>query len=139
VANYGMYVSNVKIATGLPDMRHKLVEIGKFSTTGILFDINSDKIQPQSYGTIQSIAQVLKENAGIKLKIIGHTDSDGDTAANLQLSRKRAEAVKSLLVKEFSVDGSKLEADGKGESEPVAKNDIKESKALNRRVEFVKI
>lgn len=138
-SNYGMYVSNIKIATGLPDMRHKLVETGTFSTTGILFDVNSDKIQPQSFGTIQGIAQVLKENPAIKVRIVGHTDSDGEAVTNLQLSRKRAEAVKLGLVKEFGIDTSRLETDGKGESQPVADNSIKESKALNRRVEFIKI
>jgi len=138
-SNYGLYVSNIKIATGLPDMRGKLMDAGKFSTNGILFAVNSDQVQPQSMGTIQAIAQILKENPDVRIKIIGHTDSDGESAANLSLSRMRAQAVKSLLEKEFDVQGSRLEADGKGESEPMTKDLSKESKALNRRVEFIKI
>ncbi|QRR01374.1 OmpA family protein [Dyadobacter sandarakinus] len=138
-SNYGLYVSNLKIASGLPDMRSKLMDAGKFSTNGILFAVNSDQVQPQSMGTIQAIAQILKENPAVRIRIVGHTDSDGDNAANLSLSRSRALAVKSLLEKEFEVQSSRLEADGKGESEPVAKDTSKESKALNRRVEFIKI
>ncbi len=138
-SNYGMYVTNIKIATGLPDMRSKLMDTGKFSTNGILFAVNSDQVQPQSMGTIQAIAQILKENPDVRIKIIGHTDSDGESTANLSLSRSRALAVKSILEKEFDIESSRLEADGKGENEPVEKGTSKESKALNRRVEFIKI
>ena len=136
---YGVYISNIKIATGKPDTRHKLVEEGKFSTTGILFDVNSDKIKPTSYGVVKEIADVLQQNSGIKIKIIGHTDSDGSDASNLDLSRKRSAAVKDMLANEFSIDASRIETDGKGETQPVADNKTKEGKAANRRVEFIKL
>jgi outer membrane protein OmpA-like peptidoglycan-associated protein len=55
------------------------------------------------------------------------------------LSQRRAASVKSVLVKEFGIDASRIETDGKGESEPVAKNDSVINKALNRRVEFIKL
>ncbi|HEV8284608.1 MAG TPA: OmpA family protein [Chitinophagaceae bacterium] len=134
----GLFVSNIKVATGLPDTRHKLIEEGKFSTTGILFDVNSDKIKPNSYGVIKEIADVLQKFPGTKVKIIGHTDSDGGDADNLGLSKKRSAAVKDMLVKEFSIDASRIETDGKGEIQPVDDNKTKEGKAANRRVEFVK-
>ena len=136
---YGVFISNIKVATGKPDARHKLVEEGKFSTTGILFDVNSDKIKPTSYGVVKEIADVLQQNSGIKIKIIGHTDSDGSDASNLELSTKRSDAVKDMLVKEFGIDASRLETDGKGETQPVTDNKTKEGKAANRRVEFVKL
>lgn len=136
---YGVFISNIKVATGKPDARHKLVEEGKFSTTGILFDVNSDKIKPTSYGVVKEIADVLQQNSGIKIKIIGHTDSDGSDASNLELSTKRSAAVKDMLVKEFGIDASRLETDGKGETQPVTDNKTKEGKAANRRVEFVKL
>ena len=139
-SNYGMCVSNVKIATGLPDIRHKLLDSGKFSTNGILFDVNSDQLQPQSLGIIQAVAQLLKENPDMRIKIVGHTDSDGESTANLVLSRNRAGAVKLLLEKEFEIQGSRLEIDGKGESGLLTQDTTdKVSKALNRRVEFIKI
>ncbi len=136
---YGIYISNIKAATGLPDTRHKLIEEGKFSTTGILFDVNAATIKPESYGVVKEIAGVLKENPSIKIKVIGHTSSDGDDNANMELSKKRAAAVKDMLVKEFSIDAAAIETEGKGETQPVADNKTKEGKAANRRVEFIKL
>lgn len=136
---YGVYISNIKTATGLPDTRHKLIEEGTFTTTGILFDVNSAVIKPESYGVVKEIAAVLKENPSVKIKITGHTSSDGDDKANLELSQKRAAAVKDLLAAEFGIDAALMETDGKGETKPIADNKTKEGKAANRRVEFTKL
>ena len=136
---YGVYITNIKAATGLPDTRHKLIEEGKFSTTGILFDVNSAVIKPESYGVVKEIATALKENPSVKIKITGHTSSDGDDKANMELSAKRAAAVKDLLVGEFGIEPTVIETDGKGETQPVADNNTKEGRAQNRRVEFIKL
>ncbi len=88
------FVSNIRIAVGSPDMRNKLITEGKLVTHGILFDVNSDKIKSESYGTLKEISKVLTENADVKVRIIGHTDSDGVDAANLDLSKRRAASVK---------------------------------------------
>ncbi|GGM99405.1 hypothetical protein GCM10010967_36700 [Dyadobacter beijingensis] len=133
------FISNLRLAVGAPDTRSKLITEGKFSTTGIHFDVNSATIKPESYGTLKDIATVLTENATVKVNIIGHTDSDGDDAANLALSKKRAEAVRAALSGDFGVDGSRMQTDGKGESEPTTPNTTPEGKAGNRRVEFVKM
>ncbi len=132
-------IGNIKLAVGDPDTRNKLISEGKFSTTGILFDVNSANIKPESYGSLKDIANVLQDNSSVRVKIIGHTDSDGDASMNLTLSKKRAEAVKSFLETEFKIDASRLETDGKGASDPVADNKTTEGKAQNRRVEFVKL
>ena len=133
------YISNVKVATGKPDTRHKLIEEGKFSTTGILFDNASAVIKGESAGVLKEIGTTLKENTSVKVKIIGHTSSDGDDVANMELSRQRAAAVKEYLAKEFSIDAARMETEGKGETKPVADNKTKEGRAQNRRVEFVKL
>ena len=132
-------VSNIRIAVGAPDTRNKLLTEGKLVTYGIYFDVNKDIVKPESYGTLKDISAVLNENPGIKVKIIGFTDSDGDDASNLDLSKRRSAAVKAELVKTFSVDGSRLETDGLGEGQPIAPNDSQVNKALNRRVEFIKL
>ena len=132
-------ISNIKLAVGAPDTRNKLINEGKFSTTGILFDVNSSAIKPESYGSLKDIADVLQDNPSVRVTIIGHTDSDGDAGRNMTLSKERAAAVKSALQTEFKIDGSRLETDGKGASVPVASNDTPEGKAKNRRVEFVKL
>jgi outer membrane protein OmpA-like peptidoglycan-associated protein len=131
-------LGNIRFAVGAPDTRSKLITEGKLTTRGILFDSGSDKIKPESYGTLKDIAQVLNENMDVRVMIIGHTDSDGDDAKNLELSKKRAAAVKEALSKDFNVDASRMETDGKGESQPSDKNDTPAGKANNRRVEFVK-
>jgi len=132
-------LSNFRIATGLPDMRNKLLTEGKLISYGIQFDVNSDKIKPESFATLKEIAQVLTDNPALKIKIVGHTDSDGDDAANLDLSRRRAASVKTALNQSFSVDNSRMETDGKGKTQPIAPNDNAVNKAKNRRVEFLKL
>ncbi len=133
------YLSNLRLAVGMPDTRKKILEQNKWVTHGILFDVNSDKIKPESYGTLKEMANVLNEFADLKVKIIGHTDADGKDDANLDLSKRRAASVKAALAKEFGIDESRMETDGKGESEPIDKNDTPAGKANNRRVEFIKI
>jgi OmpA-OmpF porin, OOP family len=132
-------VSNIRIAVGAPDMRNKLMTEGKLVTYGIYFDVNKDVVKPESYGTLKDIAAVLNEVPDVKVKIVGHTDSDGADAANLDLSKRRATSVKAELAKSFNVNADRLITDGMGESQPVAPNDTPVNKALNRRVEFIKL
>jgi outer membrane protein OmpA-like peptidoglycan-associated protein len=133
-----LFISNFRIAAGLPDMRNKLLTEGKLVSYGILFDVNSDILKPESFATIKEIAQVLKDNPAIKLKIVGHTDSDGEEAFNMDLSKRRAASVKLELTKKWSIDATRITTDGKGESVPLVPNDSGIHKARNRRVEFIK-
>jgi len=132
-------ISNVRIAVGAPDMRSKLITEGKLVSYGIYFDVNKDVVKPESYGTLKEIAAVLTENPDVRIKIVGYTDSDGADAANLDLSKRRGASVKNELVKTFGIDASRIESDGMGEGQPVAPNDTPANKALNRRVEFIKL
>jgi OmpA-OmpF porin, OOP family len=136
--NCEYYLANVRVATGAPDTRNKILTEGKWVTRGILFDVNSDRVKGESYGSLKEIAGVLTENADLKVQIVGHTDSDGDDAKNLDLSKRRAASVKAALTAEFKIDAGRMETDGKGESQPVDKNDNPAGKANNRRVEFIK-
>jgi outer membrane protein OmpA-like peptidoglycan-associated protein len=138
-ASCGSYISNIRITSAAPDMRSKLLTEGKLISYGIYFDVNKDIVKPESYGTLKGIADVLNENPDVKVKIVGHTDSDGADPANLDLSKRRGGAVKAELVKNFGIDASRLEADGMGETQPVAPNDTPANKALNRRVELIKL
>ena len=90
-------------------------------------------------GIILQISQVLQQEQGMKLKIVGHTDADGDDTTNLTLSKNRAEAVKNALVSVYNVSSDRLSTEGKGESQPVGDNGTADGKAQNRRVEFIKI
>lgn len=134
-----VFLADLNIAYGLPDTRNKLITEGKFSTSGILFDVNSDKIQPSSAGVLKEIATALSENPTVKIKIIGHTDTDGSTDNNLQLSKCRAEAVKTILTTAYGIANDRMQTDGKGASEPIDNNQTAYGKANNRRVDFIKL
>lgn len=133
------YLGNLRVAEGAPDTRNKLITEGRLVTRGILFDSASDRVRPESYGTLKEIAAALSESPSVRVRIIGHTDSDGEDAANMDLSKRRAAAVKEVLSKEFGIDPGRMESDGKGESQPASPNDSAQGKANNRRVEFVKL
>ena len=120
-------------------MRSKLITEGKLVSYGIYFDVNKDIVKPESAGTLKMISDVLKENPTVRIKIVGHTDSDGDDASNLDLSKRRGAAVKNVMVTSYGIDAARIETDGKGEKEPVAPNDSAVNKAKNRRVEFIKL
>ena len=137
--NCAPFISNIKITTASPDTRSKLITEGKLVTYGITFDVNKADIKPESYGTLKSIADVLTENQEVKVKITGHTDSDGDDAKNLDLSTRRAESVKNELINAFGIEASRLTTAGAGETQPIAANDTPENKAKNRRVELIKL
>ena len=132
-------LTNLRIAVGAPDIRNKLLTEGKLVTYGIYFDVNKEVVKPESYSTLKSIATILTENPDLRVKIVGYTDSDGADAANLDLSKRRGASVKNELVKTFGIDASRLESDGLGETQPIAPNDTPANKALNRRVEFIKL
>lgn len=133
-----LFISNLKVAKGGVDLRRRLLSEGKISTNAILFNSGSNNLKPESMGVIRQIFQVLQQDDSIKLKIVGHTDADGDVDSNLVLSKSRAEAVKNVLVSVYGVDASRLSTDGKGESKPVADNSTSDGKSQNRRVEFIK-
>jgi len=133
------YITNFKITTASPDMRSKLLTEGKIISYGVYFDSGKDVVKPESYGSLNEIANVLKENPDVKIQIVGHTDSDGDDAMNLDLSKRRAANVKNYLVKEFGISADRISTDGKGESQTLVPNTSVENKAKNRRVEFIKV
>ncbi len=134
-----LLITNIRYAAAGEDTRSKLITEGKFVTTGIQFDVNSDVIKPESGIVLKEIASTLQENPTVNVKIIGHTDSDGDAAANLALSKKRASAVKNALINFYGISESRMQTDGKGESQPVQSNNTASGKAQNRRVEFVRL
>jgi outer membrane protein OmpA-like peptidoglycan-associated protein len=133
------FIGNIKITTAAPDTRSKLLTDGKLISYGIYFDSGKDIVKPESYATIKEIAKVMNDNPDLRVRIVGHTDSDGDNALNLDLSKRRAENVKLFLGKEFNIEAGRIETDGKGETEPLVSNSTTENKAKNRRVEFIKL
>ncbi|MDX1429597.1 MAG: OmpA family protein, partial [Rhodothermales bacterium] len=134
-----IFVGPIRIAGGGRDLYDVLASEGRFTTRGILFDVNSATIRFESAPTLNEIGQMLQNHPDLRLSIEGHTDGDGDEAHNQALSEQRAEAVRNHLVLSFGIDPSRLEAVGHGETIPVAPNDTEEGKQQNRRVELVRL
>jgi OmpA-OmpF porin, OOP family len=133
-----IYFKNVRIASGGGmNMTGKKFTDSRIVTHGINFDIDQATLKPQSMGTINMIAQILKDNPDLKFEIDGHTDNSGNPQHNLDLSQKRADAVKSVLVS-MGIDPSRLSTKGLGDTQPISDNSTVEGKADNRRVVFVK-
>ncbi len=102
---------------------------------GIYFDVNKDTIKPNSRATLDAAVKVLKEFDDVNVEISGHTDTDGSRDLNLDLSARRAAAVKKYLVDKGIAEG-RLSTRGAGPDEPIADNATKKGKSQNRRIEF---
>ncbi|HEY7114904.1 MAG TPA: OmpA family protein [Thermoanaerobaculia bacterium] len=102
----------------------------------IYFDVNKSDVKPAMRERLTEIGRALANAPDRHILIEGHTDSDGSASYNLELSRLRAEAVRSILVG-GGVDAGRVETHGYGVTRPVASNATAEGKAQNRRVEIV--
>ena len=120
------------------NLEQKLDETGRAEVYGIYFDFGSATIRPESGPVLTEIAGVLRKHPGWKLSIEGHTDNIGGDQYNLDLSNRRAAAVKAVLVDCFGVAAGRLTTIGYGASRPKESNDTLAGRARNRRVELVK-
>ena len=136
--NSGLYISNLVLAETVMDARKDLFVDGKYVTNSILFETNSDIIQPTSLSAVNVVAEYLKANPTVKLKVVGHTDNVGQDAANLDLSARRAKSVVKELVEFHKIDATRFTSEGMGETKPIGDNNTLEGRAKNRRVEFIK-
>jgi len=117
-----------------PEVEQKILEKGR-ATLDVKFDFDKAVVKPKYYKDIQSVADVMKKYPDLKIAIEGHTDNVGGKKYNLNLSQKRAEAIKNVMVTKFEIEPSRLTAKGFGESKPIASNSTKEGRQKNRRVE----
>lgn len=102
---------------------------------GIVFRYDSDELTEESKAILDRVAQKLVRIKGVKLEVAGHTDARGDAMYNLDLSERRARAVRDYLV-EQGVSPSRLIAKGYGQTRPLADNESRDGRATNRRVEL---
>jgi len=109
---------------------------GKAAVYGIYFDTGKSVVKPESNPSLEEITKLLKQNGGLALYVVGHTDNVGALDYNLKLSADRAEAVVKALIGRGIV-ASRLKGAGVGPFCPVASNRTEEGKAKNRRVELV--
>jgi len=110
---------------------------GRVALYGIFFDFNKTEIKPESKPTLEQISKLLQRQPQLKVLVVGHTDNVGDLNFNLDLSRRRAEAVVTELTRQFGVAANRLSAHGVAFLAPLASNASEEGRAKNRRVELV--
>ncbi len=122
-------------ADGCPDEAPEKVEKLSGVIGGITFDSGAATIRNSSRGVLDGVAATLKEFPSVRLEITGHTDDQGSRDGNIALSAQRAEAVKAYLVGQ-GVDGGRITTRGVGPDTPIAGNETKAGRAINRRIEF---
>jgi len=119
------------------EMGNAINNSGRIALYGILFDSNKADIKPESKSTMDEIGKLLAANKSLKLLVVGHTDNVGGFAANLDLSKKRADAVVAQLITHYNITPARLQSFGVSYASPVASNANEDGRAKNRRVELV--
>jgi outer membrane protein OmpA-like peptidoglycan-associated protein len=119
-------------------MQEAIENEGKATLYGILFDVGKSTIKPESAVALNQITEYLNKNPEVKIIIVGHTDITGNFLSNITLSKERAESIKSYLIANGKIAGSRLQSDGVGPLCPVSTNSTEDGRKLNRRVEIVK-
>ncbi len=120
---------------GCPEIKQEVIAKIALAAKGINFETGKDVIKTESYDDLDALVKILNEYPEANVSIDGHTDNVGVSAANLELSQKRADAVKAYLVNK-GISAMRLTATGYGDSQPIADNKTKDGKAKNRRVDF---
>ena len=120
------------------DITLRITVDGRVAIYGVQFETGSTTIIPGSEGALQAIAGMMAELPDLKIAVVGHTDNVGGYESNLDLSRRRADAVVAELVNSYDIDGARLFAAGASFLAPIASNETEQGRALNRRVELVR-
>jgi outer membrane protein OmpA-like peptidoglycan-associated protein len=108
-------------------------------TQQIHFEFDKDKIRPESFAIIDAVADALRQLPQMKLEIQGHTDNKGSAVYNKSLSDRRAKSVMKYLIDKAKIDKARLSAKGYGMEKPIVENDTAINRALNRRVQFIRM
>ena len=107
----------------------------KYILEDIYFDTDKTIVMVPSLPTLKQLYKLLLQYPDLKIKIVGHTDSQGSDLYNMRLSRRRAESVKETLYR-WGIDENRMTTDGRGEREPIGPNETPTGRQLNRRVVF---
>lgn len=119
-------VMEIQIFYDLPEM---------ITLSNLHFQTGKSLIQPESYPTLDKLAEYMKRKPLMNIRIEGHTDNQGSDASNLVLSEQRAESVRKYLISK-GVTESRIVTKGKGASQPIADNSSAQGRAKNRRTEI---
>jgi OOP family OmpA-OmpF porin len=126
-----------EVTADASSLSDEIKKSGHVAVYGIHFDTGKAVILPDSGQILGEIVKLLQQNADLKLRVEGHTDNQGNAAANQLLSEKRAQAVVAWL-SAHGIPTARLTAKGFGQTQPVADNGTDDGRAKNRRVELAK-
>ena len=127
------FISDLKKGYNAPEIREK--ERKKFDFQPIYFDYDKAEIKKEYFPFLDKMIRVVDGHSDIRIKVTGHTDADGSEEYNVELSKKRAEALINYFVS-HGLSKDRIEIDFKGEKNPLDSNDTPEGKQHNRRVDF---
>jgi OmpA-OmpF porin, OOP family len=125
------------VTVNAASLANDISRTGHVAVYGIYFDTGKSDVKPESDSALQQIAKLLQDNASLKLHVVGHTDNVGTLAANMDLSKRRADAVTRVLTTKYAIAATRLDAEGVGPLAPVASNKDEDGRSKNRRVELV--
>lgn len=111
-------------------------EMRNFEMKPVLFDHDKDSLKPEFLPFLQQMAKIVESHSDLRIKIIGHTDSNGTDEYNVGLSRRRAYRVKNYLVDVCGLRDDRVVIEFRGETDPATSNATAKGKSLNRRVDF---
>ena len=131
------FLDDLRIAAGGRNLYDALTSDGRAVLEGVRFETGSATLTAASRAVLDPVAATLRQHADLRLRIEGHTDSEGAAESNRALSERRAAAVLDYLA-QAGVERSRLTAVGRGEAAPVASNDTEAGRRQNRRVELVR-
>lgn len=126
------------ITLNAASLANDITRTGHASVYGIYFDTAKADVKPESDATLNEISKLLQQDPKLKLYVVGHTDNVGTLASNMDLSKRRGDAVVKVLTTKYNITATRLSAQGDGPTAPVASNDSEDGRAKNRRVELVK-
>lgn len=134
--------SGAAVVTALPEaeqgtLADRLTNGGAQVLTDLVFDSGSAVLLQDAFVSLNELAAFLKDNPGVQVVLVGHTDTTGELGANIALSRERARSVRQRLLTEFDIPARQIDAEGVGYLSPRAPNDTEEGRVANRRVEVM--
>ncbi|SES28550.1 OmpA-OmpF porin, OOP family [Tranquillimonas rosea] len=118
-------------------LTERLVAQGRVPLDDLTFATGSTALNQGSYGSLDALAAFLDDNPERDVVLVGHTDTEGSLSANIDLSRRRAEAVRTRLTDSYGIDADRIRAEGVGYLAPRTTNDTESGRLANRRVEIV--
>jgi outer membrane protein OmpA-like peptidoglycan-associated protein len=126
-----------EVTANAESMARDLARTGKSAIYGIYFDFDKAEVKPESEPTLLEIGKLMRGQPELRIHVVGHTDNIGELDYNMDLSRRRAEAVVAALTSRHGIARDRLRPAGVGPLAPAATNVTEEGRALNRRVELV--